>query len=444
MRRLLPAVLAAVAAITAGLAAPAAAHVVPATTIELDVHEKDITATLTLPSADLGTASGITLVEGQMDAATAAAVADYLTAHVAVTGAAGAWQVVVADVAASDTEQWGTGVFPAVTATATLTPPDASDLRDFTLAYDAIIHRVITADIYVTLHSDWAAGETDSARDLGTITVDTVTGTIPTLHIDLDDGSPWQGFVGMVTLGISHIAEGTDHQLFLLTLLLPAPLLAIRGRWRGVAPPRRAVRRITAITIAFTAGHSLTLALGALGLPVPQQPVEALIAVSILVAALHAIRPLFPGREPIVAGAFGLVHGMAFSTTLAALDLSGWPLVLSLLGFNIGIELMQLFVVLLVLPPLVVLARTRGYAPLRVTAAVVTGLAAVGWLVDRLGMTNPLGTAADSIGAASPWLVAALWIACAAVLARRGARRDAAAPPAPADLPETSRVGSGG
>jgi hypothetical protein len=173
----------------------------------------------------------------------------------------------------------------------------------------------------------------------------------------------------MLRLGISHIADGTDHQLFLLTLLLPAPLLAVRRRWREVVPTGRAVRRISAITIAFTIGHSVTLALGTLGLPVPQQPVEALIAVRILIAAAHALRPLFPGREPLIAGVFGLVHGMAFSTTLSALDLSGKQLALSLLGFNLGIEVMQLVVVLVVLPPLIVLARTRAYRPLRSCAA---------------------------------------------------------------------------
>jgi HupE / UreJ protein len=200
--------------------------------------------------------------------------------------------------------------------------------------------------------------------------------------------------------------------------VLPAPLLAAAGRWAGVAGTRAAVRRITAVTVAFTVGHSATLVLGTLGLPVPQQPVEAAIAVSILVAAAHAVRPLFPGREPVVAGFFGLVHGMAFSTTLSSLDLSGGRLALSLLGFNLGIEIMQLAVVLLVLPPLVVLARTPAYPPLRTGAAAVTAVAAVGWLLDRIGIPNVLGTAADSLGTFLPWVVGVLWLAAAAVLVR--------------------------
>lgn len=411
--------LAGVAAIAA--AAPASAHVVPSTVIELDVHADDITAELTLPASDLTTASGLGIpAEGNLTADTAGRLTTYLQNHFVVTSTDGSaqWTVQIDDVTATQTEQWGTGAFPAVTATATLTPPDGADLRSFTLDDDVIMHQVVTAETFVILRSDWAAGQLESARTLGTISVDTVTGTIPTLTVNLDQGSAWQGFTGMLTMGVLHIADGTDHQLFLLTLLLPAPLLAIGGRWRGGVTTRRAVRRITAITIAFTIGHSVTLAMGTLGVPVPQQAVEAAIAVSILIAAAHALRPIFPGREPIVAAIFGLVHGMAFSATLSALNLSGSQLALSLLGFNVGIELMQLLVVLLVLPPLLVLSRTPAYRPIRVIAALITAAAAIGWLLDRVGVPTVLGTAADRLGAAFPWIAGALWIAAAVVLVR--------------------------
>ena len=175
--------------------------------------------------------------------------------------------------------------------------------------------------VLVSVRSDWSTGTLKTAREIGTIRLDTVTGDVPPLQVDLGNGSAWTGFTSMVVLGIDHIEEGVDHQLFLLTLLLPAPLIAIGRRWTGVAPVKRAVRRITAITMSFTVGHSVTLALGTLGLPVPQQAIESLIAVSILIAAVHAIRPIFPGREALIAGVFGLVHGLAFSATLTELDL---------------------------------------------------------------------------------------------------------------------------
>ena len=402
-------------------AAPASAHVVPSTTVELHVHDADVVADLVLPTEDLVTASGIDVpTDGTLAADTAEQLEGYVTAHIRVTSQPGSWDVRIGDLAATETQQWGTGSFPAITATATLVPPAGASTRSFTLDYDVIVHQVVTADVYVVLSSDDEVPGA-GARNLGGITLDTRTGTIAPLTVDLDEGSAAAGFAGMVHTGISHIAEGTDHQLFLLTLLLPAPLLAARqqsgaepGRhWRDPAPTGRAAWRITTITAAFTVGHSVTLALGALGLPVPQQPVEAAIAVSILVAAAHAVRPLFPGREPLVAGAFGLVHGLAFSTTLSALDLSGSQLVWSLLGFNVGIELAQLAVVLLVLPPLVMLARTPVYPALRTAAASLTAVAAVGWLLARVGLSTPLGVAADSLGPATPWVVLALWMAAA-------------------------------
>lgn len=266
------------------------------------------------------------------------------------------------------------------------------------------------------MHSDQANGDVDSTYQIGVVQRDTVTNTVQGLHVDLGTGSSYRGFLGMVTLGVQHIADGTDHQLFLLTLLLPAPLIARSRRWSGPRPPGRAFRRVGAITLAFTLGHSTTLALGALGMPVPQQPVEAMIAVSILVAAVHALHPLFPGREAVVAGVFGLVHGLAFAEALRALDLTGTRLVLSLLGFNLGIEAMQLVVVALVLPPLIAFARLGRYRVLRILAAVITGVAAVGWLLARVGIDNPVATLADQLGAVAPPAVALLWLGALAAV----------------------------
>jgi hydrogenase/urease accessory protein HupE len=187
------------------------------------------------------------------------------------------------------------------------------------------------------------------------------------------------------------------------------------------------VGRIARTTLAFTLGHSITLALGALGVPVPQQAVEVLIAVSILVAAVHAVRPLFAGREALVAGGFGLVHGLAFSATLRDLDLSGARLVLSLLGFNLGIELMQLVVVALVLPPLVLLARATRYREGPTVAATLVGVAAVGWVLARLGAANPVADLADRLGTVALPVVVVLWFVALWGVAPVGARSGRAA-----------------
>ncbi len=218
-------------------AGPAAAHVLPSTVVELDVHDDRIDGEVLLPAADLATASGLPLVgtDGTglaAEPATADAVAAYLLDHVQVSSAAGPWTVAVDDVTTTTDEQYGTGSFPAVSARLELTPPAGAEVHRFDLTWDAIVHQVVTADTYLVLRSDDTGELTGSTLpvSLGVVATDTVTGSVRPVTVDLTGGDPGSatttGFLGMLTLGISHIAEGTDHQLFLLTLLLPAPLLS--------------------------------------------------------------------------------------------------------------------------------------------------------------------------------------------------------------------------
>jgi hypothetical protein len=190
-------------------------------------------------------------------------------------------------------------------------------------------------------------------------------------------------------LGMRHIAEGTDHLLFLLVLLLPAPLL-VSGLQSGLrwGPPigvRPSLLRILAIVTAFTIGHSITLTLAALNVVnVSNRLIEVLIAVSILVSAVHACRPIFPGKEAWIAAFFGLIHGLAFAATLDRLGLGRWDRVAGILSFNLGIEAMQMLVVAAILPSLMLMSRTPAYPILRISGAVLAGFASAGWIVERL------------------------------------------------------------
>jgi hypothetical protein len=209
--------------------------------------------------------------------------------------------------------------------------------------------------------------------------------------------SRWNGaqFVSLFHLGIRHIAEGTDHLLFLLVLLLPAPLLAFAGRWAGPASVRHSLLHILGIVTAFTIGHSITLMLSAANIVhVPESPIEVLIAVSILVSAIHALRPIFPGRESLIAAFFGLIHGLAFAATLSRLGLTHWQRIAGILAFNLGIETMQLAVVAAVLPSLLLLSRTRAYSIFRIGGALFATAASIGWIIDR---TTPLTTHVDTV-----------------------------------------------
>jgi hypothetical protein len=235
---------------------------------------------------------------------------------------------------------------------------------------------------------------------------------VPVHGSGIDDWAGSSGFASLFRLGLRHIAEGTDHLLFLLALLLPAPLLARGPRWADPASIRKSLTRILTVVSAFTLGHSLTLALAALGfVSVPSRPIEVLIAVSILVSALHALRPLFPSREGIIAAFFGLIHGLAFATTLGQLGLGRWERVGGILAFNLGIEAMQLVVVAAVLPSLILMSRTGAYACLRIGGALFAGLAAGGWIAERLfGLPDPLDPMVQAVAHQAPWIALVLFL----------------------------------
>jgi HupE / UreJ protein len=225
----------------------------------------------------------------------------------------------------------------------------------------------------------------------------------------------WTGganFISLFRLGMRHIAQGTDHLLFLLVLLLPAPLIVVGSRWAGSAGVRSSVFHILKIVTAFTIGHSITLALAAFEIVrVPSRPIEVLIAVSILVSAIHALRPIFPGKEAGIAAFFGLIHGLAFAATLSELGLGRWERLTGILAFNMGIETMQMVVVAVTMPSLVLMSRTRAYSLLRTGGALFAGLAAAGWIVERLsGVHSSVDVVVGALANQAVWVAAALFL----------------------------------
>lgn len=221
-------------------------------------------------------------------------------------------------------------------------------------------------------------------------------------------------------LGMRHIAEGTDHLLFLLVLLLPAPLLVSGARWGTPISVRQSLLRILGIVTAFTIGHSITVALAVLGaIHVPSRPVEVMVAVSILVSAVHAFRPIFPGKEALIAGFFGLIHGLAFAATLDRLGLGRWERVAGILAFNLGIETMQMIIVAAVLPSLLLLSRTSVYRVLRISGAAVCGAASLGWVVERLlGVETPVDAILNALARHAVLIAAGLFLVALACRVR--------------------------
>ena len=402
----------------------AAAHPMLNSVVLLDLHDKNVTAQVQIPLSELALATKQKLEGNSILPAHSAELEAYLKSHIRVTSSgAQMWTVTVNGLEEGETQTTSNGQYSELLATLTLTPPSGVDPRAFTLQYDAVLREVRDHVVLVSVRQDWAQGMTSELEPtmVGAIRVDPASGVIAPLEVNRGGGSLWRGFVGMFRVGVLHIAGGTDHLLFLLTLLLPAVLLIKNRRWGGAASVRSSLLGILKIVSAFTVGHSLTLILGAvLRLDIPSQPIEALIAVSILVSAVHALRPIFPGREVWVAGGFGLVHGMAFSFTLAELQLSTSQMALSLLGFNLGIEAMQLIVIALTIPWLMLLVRTPVYAAFRTLGALIATVAAVGWLLERLGYPNALGDVANALSSYGVWAIAGLAVlALSATLGQR-------------------------
>lgn len=387
----------------------AGAHPMPTSVVLLTVHAHRIDAEVQIPLNELQAAIGHAVNDSSagLVARLGPTLRTYLAQHLHPTSPDGRpWAVAVGALAVHETQNPINGPYRELTAQVSLVPPAGADVRQFSFAYDAVLHQVVTHKILVSVRQDWARGQVADTTlvQVGVISLDVRSNEIHPLAVNLAAGSTWTGFRAMVQLGIQHIVEGTDHLLFLLVLLLPAPLLLRGGRWGQFGGVRYSLRRLLLIVTAFTLGHSLTLLLGALGwVRLPSQPVEVLIAVSILVSAVHAVRPLFPGREAWVAAGFGLVHGLAFASTLANLRLDTGPMALSILGFNLGIELMQLFVIALTIPWLLLLSRTPAYRMVRLAGAALAALAATAWVAERLtNQRNGLATGIEQVATYAP------------------------------------------
>ena len=192
-------------------------------------------------------------------------------------------------------------------------------------------------------------------------------------------------FATYVADGVKHIAIGIDHILFLIALLLPAVLLRSGGKWVPVADIRTAFWSVLRIVTAFTVAHSITLSLAVLEIvQLPSRFVESAIAASVLITALDNLWPFLPRKRWLVAFAFGLLHGFGFASVLIDLKLPASALLLSLLGFNVGVEIGQLMLVA-VLMPLAYLSRaSKGYTRIVLGGgSVVIAAISLGWLLER-------------------------------------------------------------
>ncbi|MEM7373369.1 MAG: HupE/UreJ family protein [Bacteroidota bacterium] len=226
-------------------------------------------------------------------------------------------------------------------------------------------------------------------------------------RLSLTGSSMMKGFIAMIYQGMKHIWIGLDHILFLLALLLPAVISRFRkdnehqfsrhlptgsklskispkflewGPWDKFRP---AFINVLKVVTFFTLAHTITLSLAALNIVVlPGRLVESIIAFSIALAAFHNIRPIFQNEWLIVFG-FGLFHGFGFASVLGDIGLSGEYLVLSLLGFNIGVEIGQIVIICLIFPPLFMIRRSRLFPHIFVFGSIFLILLSLYWFLGR-------------------------------------------------------------
>ena len=235
----------------------------------------------------------------------------------------------------------------------------------------------------------------------------------PVTTLDLRKPDRWQEFRSFVTDGLWHIWTGMDHLLFLMSLLLPAVMMRrrmddpsggamlagvggaggtlvfapamARYEWVPVASWWRAFVDVIKVVSGFTLSHSVTLTLATLGIVnLPSRLVESGIAISVIVAAANNLYPLVTRRLWLIAFAFGFVHGLGFASALYGLQLPPLSMAASLGGFNVGVELGQESIVLLVMPLAFLLRGTRFYRDgvLRWGSVIIVALA-TGWLIQR-------------------------------------------------------------
>jgi hydrogenase/urease accessory protein HupE len=206
----------------------------------------------------------------------------------------------------------------------------------------------------------------------------TLTGAEPSVVLTPDGRLPLsQVFASYVPLGFEHILLGIDHLLFVLGLMLLVNQVSTL------------IKTITAFTIA----HSITLAAATLGwVGVPEAPVNAAIALSIVIVAVEVIQerrgePSWTGRYPwAVAFGFGLLHGFGFASALTDIGLPPENVPAALLFFNVGVEIGQVCFVLLVLALLWSHRRLQAELPRwsETFGVYAMGTVASFWFINRL------------------------------------------------------------
>jgi hydrogenase/urease accessory protein HupE len=181
-----------------------------------------------------------------------------------------------------------------------------------------------------------------------------------------ENHSSWNSFL---SLGMNHILSGYDHLLFLLALLIR----------------KQTIKQYITTVTAFTIAHSITLTLAVLGIvELPSRLVESMIALSICYVAVENIFRKEIKFRWVITFFFGLIHGLGFASILKEMNLPKSDLAIALLNFNVGIEIIQLLIVLIIVPILFKLQNLTRYRKYVNVGSVIIFLLGAVWLFQRL------------------------------------------------------------
>ena len=203
--------------------------------------------------------------------------------------------------------------------------------------------------------------------------------------ISLNLSSKLNVFLKFIAHGVWHIWIGIDHILFLIALILLSVVRREENQWIPVSTFRPAFINIVKIVSVFTVAHSITLSLAALRfVNLSPRMVESVIAASVVIAAVNNIFPFFLDRMWWVIFGFGLFHGFGFANVLSHLGLQEGSLALALFGFNVGVELGQIAIILVAFPLCFLIRRGQFYPKfvLNLGSAMIT-LVATKWFIER-------------------------------------------------------------
>jgi len=202
--------------------------------------------------------------------------------------------------------------------------------------------------------------------------------------LDIVSGNRLETFKEFMLEGITHIWIGIDHILFVLCLLFAAVIYGEKNL-KGKIKTQKLILSVLKIITAFTLAHSLTLSVTALNwLHISSRWVEVSIALTVLLTAINNIMPIMT-RFISITFAFGLLHGMGFASVLRELGLDNKHQILSILAFNVGVELGQIVLILLMLPLLIILKNKAKFANqlLKASSGLIAIIACF-WIFERL------------------------------------------------------------